>query len=83
MKANDTHLSLPAQQVSIDVLLEKYAKGGEKTIERRAPAGGASAGGGGEGPGQMGAGVSTRRWKTDSFPAGASIPRPARSCRPR
>jgi ribonucleoside-diphosphate reductase alpha chain len=32
MKANDPHLSLPAQQVSIDVLLEKYAKGGEKTM---------------------------------------------------
>ena len=33
MKANDTYLSLPAQQVSLDVLLEKYAKGGEKTVE--------------------------------------------------
>ncbi|HEV8260222.1 MAG TPA: ribonucleotide reductase N-terminal alpha domain-containing protein, partial [Burkholderiales bacterium] len=32
MKANDPHLSLPAQQVSIDVLLEKYAKGGEKSV---------------------------------------------------
>ena len=33
MKLNDTHLSLPAQQVSLDVLLEKYAKDGEKTVE--------------------------------------------------
>jgi len=32
VKANDPHLSLPAQQVSIDVLLEKYAKGGETSI---------------------------------------------------
>jgi ribonucleoside-diphosphate reductase alpha chain len=32
MKASDPHLSLPAQQVSIDVLLEKYAKGGEKSV---------------------------------------------------
>ena len=33
MKANDTNLVLAPQQVSIDVLLEKYAKGGETTIE--------------------------------------------------
>src|SRR5579859_2183247 len=33
MKANDTNLQLPAQQVSIDVLLEKYAKDGERSIE--------------------------------------------------
>jgi len=33
MKANDTNLLLPPQQVSIDVLLEKYAKGGEATIK--------------------------------------------------
>ena len=33
MKANDTNLLLPAQQVSIDVLLEKYAKGAERSIE--------------------------------------------------
>jgi ribonucleoside-diphosphate reductase alpha chain len=33
MKLNDTHLSSPPQQVSIDVLLEKYAKGDEKTID--------------------------------------------------
>ncbi|MEK6212061.1 MAG: adenosylcobalamin-dependent ribonucleoside-diphosphate reductase [Pseudomonadota bacterium] len=32
MKANDPHLSLPAQQVSVDLLLEKYAKGGEKSV---------------------------------------------------
>src|SRR5262249_13257328 len=32
MKLNDTHLSLSPQQVSIDVLLEKYAKGEEATI---------------------------------------------------
>ena len=32
MKANDPHLSLPPQQVSIDVLLEKYAKGGETSV---------------------------------------------------
>ena len=32
MKFNDTNLSLAPQQVSIDVLLEKYAKGDEKTI---------------------------------------------------
>ena len=32
MKANDTNLALAPQQVSIDVLLEKYAKGDEKTI---------------------------------------------------
>ncbi len=33
MKLNDTLLSLPSQQVGLDVLLEKYAKGGEKTAE--------------------------------------------------
>src|SRR5215475_489272 len=33
MKLNDTLLSLAPQQVSLDVLLEKYAKGDEKTIE--------------------------------------------------
>jgi ribonucleoside-diphosphate reductase alpha chain len=33
MKLNDTILSLPPQQVSIDVLLEKYAKGEEHGIE--------------------------------------------------
>ena len=33
MKLNDTNLSSPPQQVSVDVLLEKYAKGDEKTIE--------------------------------------------------
>ncbi len=32
MKANDPHLSLTPQQVSVDVLLEKYAKGGEKSV---------------------------------------------------
>jgi ribonucleoside-diphosphate reductase alpha chain len=33
MKLNDTILALPPQQVSIDVLLEKYAKGEEHSIE--------------------------------------------------
>ncbi len=33
MKLNDTGLALPPQQVTLDVLLEKYAKGGEKTVE--------------------------------------------------
>jgi len=33
MKANDTNLVLGPQQVSIDVLLEKYAKGDERSIE--------------------------------------------------
>jgi ribonucleoside-diphosphate reductase alpha chain len=33
VKANDTNLVLVPQQVSIDVLLEKYAKGGERSIE--------------------------------------------------
>jgi ribonucleoside-diphosphate reductase alpha chain len=33
MKANDTNLTLAPQQVSIDVLLEKYAKGDERSIE--------------------------------------------------
>src|SRR5882672_11331278 len=33
MKLNDTLLSLPPQQVSLDVLLEKYTKGDEKTVE--------------------------------------------------
>ena len=33
MKANDTNLILAPQQVSIDVLLEKYAKGDERSIE--------------------------------------------------
>ena len=32
MKLNDPEFSLPAQQVSLDVLLEKYAKGGERSI---------------------------------------------------
>jgi ribonucleoside-diphosphate reductase alpha chain len=33
MKLNDTGLALPQQQVTLDVLLEKYAKGGEKNVE--------------------------------------------------
>jgi ribonucleoside-diphosphate reductase alpha chain len=33
MKLNDTNLALAPQQVSLDVLTEKYAKDGEKTIE--------------------------------------------------
>ena len=33
MKLNDTNFSLPPQQVSIDVLLEKYAKGDEHSVE--------------------------------------------------
>ncbi|HWH49071.1 MAG TPA: adenosylcobalamin-dependent ribonucleoside-diphosphate reductase [Burkholderiales bacterium] len=33
MKVNDTNIQLPAQQVSVDVLLEKYAKGSERSIE--------------------------------------------------
>ena len=33
MKPNDTNLALSAQQVSLDVLIEKYAKDGEKTID--------------------------------------------------
>jgi ribonucleoside-diphosphate reductase alpha chain len=33
MKLNDTHLAIPPQQVSLDVLLEKYAKGDERNIE--------------------------------------------------
>ena len=33
MKLNDTLLSLTPQPVSLDVLLEKYAKGDEKTVE--------------------------------------------------
>jgi ribonucleoside-diphosphate reductase alpha chain len=33
MKLNDTGLALPPQQVTLDVLLEKYAKSDEKTVE--------------------------------------------------
>jgi ribonucleoside-diphosphate reductase alpha chain len=33
MKLNDPNFSLPPQQVGIDVLLEKYAKADEKTVE--------------------------------------------------
>jgi ribonucleoside-diphosphate reductase alpha chain len=33
MKLNDSQLTLPAQQVTLDVLLEKYAKGGERSVE--------------------------------------------------
>ena len=33
MKPDDSELSLPQQQVSIDVLLEKYAKGDEKSAD--------------------------------------------------
>ena len=33
MKPDDSELSLPQQQVSIDVLLEKYAKGDERTAD--------------------------------------------------
>jgi ribonucleoside-diphosphate reductase alpha chain len=33
MKLSDTNLALPPQQVTLDVLLEKYAKGDEKTVE--------------------------------------------------
>jgi len=33
MKLNDSRLALPPQQVTLDVLLEKYAKGEEKTVD--------------------------------------------------
>jgi ribonucleoside-diphosphate reductase alpha chain len=33
MKLADTGLALPPQQVTLDVLLEKYAKGGERSVE--------------------------------------------------
>ena len=33
MKLNDPHLALPPQPISLDVLLEKYAKGDERTID--------------------------------------------------
>ncbi len=33
MKLNDTALALPPQQVSLDVLLEKYAKSDERSVE--------------------------------------------------
>ncbi len=33
MKLDDSKFSIPPQQVSIDVLLEKYAKGDEQTVE--------------------------------------------------
>jgi ribonucleoside-diphosphate reductase alpha chain len=33
MKLNDSNLALPPQQVTLDVLLEKYAKGDERTVE--------------------------------------------------
>ena len=33
MKLDDSNFSLPPQQVSLDVLLEKYAKGDEKSVE--------------------------------------------------
>ena len=33
MKLDDPMLAIPDQQVSIDVLLEKYAKGGEQTVD--------------------------------------------------
>ena len=32
MKLNDTNLALPPQQVTLDVLLEKYAKGDERDV---------------------------------------------------
>jgi len=33
MKLTDTSFALPPQQVTLDVLLEKYAKGGERSVE--------------------------------------------------
>ena len=33
MKLNDTGFAAPPQQVTLDILLEKYAKGDEKTVE--------------------------------------------------
>ena len=33
MKLNDSNFPLPPQQVSLDVLVEKYAKGDEKSVE--------------------------------------------------
>ena len=33
MKLNDPALTLPPQQISLDVLLEKYAKGDERTVD--------------------------------------------------
>ena len=33
MKLNDPTLTLPPQQISLDVLLEKYAKGDERTVD--------------------------------------------------
>ena len=33
MKLDDSNFALPPQQVTLDVLLEKYAKGEERTVE--------------------------------------------------
>ena len=33
MKLDDNRLTLPPQQVTLDVLLEKYAKGAERNVE--------------------------------------------------
>ena len=57
MKLTDPNLSLPLQQVGIDVLGEKYAKGDEQSVEdvRRRVAGALAAVR--EGSGEVGAGV--------------------------
>ena len=82
MKLDDTGLALPPQQVTLDVLLEKYAKGGEKNVEdvRRRVARALAA-----------VEKAPPRWEpvfyaaleSGFIPAGASIPPPALSSRRR
>jgi hypothetical protein len=66
--------ALPAQAISEEVLLEKYAKGDERSVGRRAPPRRARAGAGRAAePRAPGKRASCMRWQTASCPPGASF----------
>ena len=85
MKLDKAQLLLDEQPISIEVLLEKYAKGDEQRVDevRRRVARALAAGRKTRAACTSGSRASSRRWATASFPPAASIPPPAPASPPR